>query len=487
VTQDVRHLDPAAVAAQAAWLRRLARHLLRDEDAADDLVQDGWLAALARPPRTGTTRAWLATVLANLARKAVRGTRRRTAREQAVALIGAEPSTLADEILVRHEAQRRLADLVTGLREPYRSTLLLVYLDGLSAQAIACRQGVSSGTVRWRLKQARDELRRQLAAGDAAASGTGGALGLAPVAMKGGPDWTGILLMTAKTKAKLGTAVAVAVGMCTIAAWISCPGATGGRSETATATTMAVAPSDERAGPVPLADASSAKGQQHPPRAAPPRFVMSATGMDRDAGEPPDRRPGRPPEVLALDRRYDLTQDELLLLAANCEVRMDVPGLKTVNDLPQGWMERRDLDSMNVSPEERSVMWAAMARYRREETAALRRLYLERTGDHEGARVLDTMDLQREDNPRTARLLPFMDARHFSEGARIVAEELAGLDPAPTRFDAQVVASAAGYYRLQRALADAFERELAEALGPDRARHIRRNVAAGHTRRAWCH
>jgi len=37
--------------AQAAWVRSLARHLVRDPERAEDLLQDTWVAALRRPPR----------------------------------------------------------------------------------------------------------------------------------------------------------------------------------------------------------------------------------------------------------------------------------------------------------------------------------------------------------------------------------------------------------------------------------------------------
>ena len=62
--------------AHAEWLRRLARSLAADDGTADGLVQETWLAAVQRPPRTGgRSRAWLATVLRNFARQ--RGRERR--------------------------------------------------------------------------------------------------------------------------------------------------------------------------------------------------------------------------------------------------------------------------------------------------------------------------------------------------------------------------------------------------------------------------
>ena len=42
-------LSPDLLAAQGRTLRALARSLLRDDDAAQDVVQETWLACLARP------------------------------------------------------------------------------------------------------------------------------------------------------------------------------------------------------------------------------------------------------------------------------------------------------------------------------------------------------------------------------------------------------------------------------------------------------
>jgi hypothetical protein len=46
-------LSPAAIRAERGWLRRLSRALLQDSDAAEDAVQETWLASLAHPPKKG--------------------------------------------------------------------------------------------------------------------------------------------------------------------------------------------------------------------------------------------------------------------------------------------------------------------------------------------------------------------------------------------------------------------------------------------------
>lgn len=161
-------LDDRALAellAQAAWVRRLAGSLVRDDSLADDLTQEAWVAALRHPPQQGRPlRPWLAEVLRNLVRMRARGERRRQAREartQSTESVDSTPDT-PEQLVARATTQRELTDLVVALAEPFRSTILLRYYEGLDSAAIAARQGVPAGTVRWRLKTGLDKLRAEL-------------------------------------------------------------------------------------------------------------------------------------------------------------------------------------------------------------------------------------------------------------------------------------------------------------------------------------
>ena len=49
---------PDALAADTAWMARLARRLIHDAAAADDLVQEAWMIALRRSPNERPGRAW---------------------------------------------------------------------------------------------------------------------------------------------------------------------------------------------------------------------------------------------------------------------------------------------------------------------------------------------------------------------------------------------------------------------------------------------
>ena len=151
---------------QMGWVQALARSLVRDPDVAEDVAQQTWLTALERPPRTAHTgpslRAWLAAVTRTAARQSVRSANRRTAREQRVAEAGPTEEAPALDVVAKGEIQRDLVDRVLELDEPYRSTVLLRYLDGLTGPEIAERTGVGHAAVRKRLSRGLAMLRVRL-------------------------------------------------------------------------------------------------------------------------------------------------------------------------------------------------------------------------------------------------------------------------------------------------------------------------------------
>jgi RNA polymerase sigma factor (sigma-70 family) len=142
----------------AGWMRRLARRLASDEGEAEDLLQDTWLAALQRWPGGEAPPGWMARVLRNLASKAERSRRHRRAREASAA----RPEAQASDSYERARLQRELANAVLDLGEPYASTLILRYFEGLPRRAIARRQGVAVSTVKTRLARGIDLLRERL-------------------------------------------------------------------------------------------------------------------------------------------------------------------------------------------------------------------------------------------------------------------------------------------------------------------------------------
>jgi RNA polymerase sigma-70 factor (ECF subfamily) len=153
--------SPERLLADTLWLQRVARELVADPDAAEDLVQDTWLAALRHRGRAVLDRrAWLGSILRRRSISARRGGTARRGREADSARPEALPSTR--ELRERAELQRVLADALLALEEPFRTTALLRFLEGLEPIEIAERLGVPANTVRWRLRKAAHTLRERL-------------------------------------------------------------------------------------------------------------------------------------------------------------------------------------------------------------------------------------------------------------------------------------------------------------------------------------
>jgi RNA polymerase sigma factor (sigma-70 family) len=163
MSTDNPTFDPQELLSHKGWLQRLAARLVDAPGSADDLVQDAWVVALRSPPSAERPpRPWLAQVLRNLVKNRRRSAGRWAARVPQVAAAEDAPLPTAEELLTQHEAQRLMASLVSELGEPYRSTVLLCYAQGLAPTEVARRQGLPAGTVRWRLKRGLDELRERL-------------------------------------------------------------------------------------------------------------------------------------------------------------------------------------------------------------------------------------------------------------------------------------------------------------------------------------
>lgn len=144
-----------------SWMQRLAQGLLADPAAADDVVQETWLAALRRPPRAAeSVRAWLGRVARNAALQLGRSEGARRLREAGSARRETLPSAAA--VSERASCHRELVDAVLALEEPYRSAILYRYFEELPAAEVARRLGVPSSTVRNRVKRALERLRADL-------------------------------------------------------------------------------------------------------------------------------------------------------------------------------------------------------------------------------------------------------------------------------------------------------------------------------------
>ena len=199
----------------AEWVRGLATRLVRED--ADDAAQDVWLAALRSPPDSNRPpRPWLARVLQNAARKRFRDESTRRDYETAAPLPDAETSPEA--LVGRVQLQQLLVELVLGLEEPFRQTLLLRFFEGKSSAEIAEASGVPAGTVRWRLKEGLERVRTAL---DARHHGDRKAwlLSCAPLLLPPAGPWltAGVALMEKKVRVSIVVVIVMLVGL--LAGW----------------------------------------------------------------------------------------------------------------------------------------------------------------------------------------------------------------------------------------------------------------------------
>jgi RNA polymerase sigma factor (sigma-70 family) len=140
-------------------LRRYARALMRDRDAADDLVQDCLERVISRwhlRHADGDARTWVFTILHNLAINRLKQKTRRgwhIAIEDAGEATMARPPNQEDSLLCR-DVFRALETLP----EDQRSVLFLVSVEALSYADTARVLGVPIGTVMSRLARAREKL-----------------------------------------------------------------------------------------------------------------------------------------------------------------------------------------------------------------------------------------------------------------------------------------------------------------------------------------
>jgi RNA polymerase sigma-70 factor (ECF subfamily) len=141
-------------------LRRYAWSLLRDQDAADDLVQDALERAVGRwhlRRRDGSVRAWLFAILHNHFVSQTRAERRRGTHVEYEDDIAAPAAPPDGRLMMR--------DILAGLdslSEDQRAVLLLIGVEDFDHAEAARILGVPVGTVMSRLSRGRERLRLYL-------------------------------------------------------------------------------------------------------------------------------------------------------------------------------------------------------------------------------------------------------------------------------------------------------------------------------------
>lgn len=153
------------IAREIPYLRRYAIALLRDPDAADDLVQDCLERALNKHRlwhRRGRLRNWLYRMLYNLYLNQAKDSRRARYVSAVENLEDHFTQPARQETFVEC---RDMAHALSDLPDEQRAALVLVAVDGRAYEEAAWIMGVPVGTVRSRLFRARESLRKRMDSG----------------------------------------------------------------------------------------------------------------------------------------------------------------------------------------------------------------------------------------------------------------------------------------------------------------------------------
>ncbi len=159
-------------------VRLTARRYASDEEAIEDLCQEAFLRAFKALPRLEEPErfaAWLHAITRNLAlRERQNGTRDRARCSPLDQLLLEEwvaPEPSPAELFEQDEAGRTVRAAVDALPAPYRDVILLYYWEGMPVSRLASYLSVPLSTAKWRLRFARELLRRDLEAADGRCSG----------------------------------------------------------------------------------------------------------------------------------------------------------------------------------------------------------------------------------------------------------------------------------------------------------------------------
>ena len=156
-------LDPLALELlqDAGWITRLAIHLAEDLGEAEELAQSTYAEILgSKTSDVQHPRAWIAGLMQNVLR------RKRTLEARQAAIWRTAPKLpdvpTPEEVLAQGEMRKIIINATMGLPEPYGSTVLMHYHQGVPLVDIARREGVPAVTIRSRLRRGLELLRGEL-------------------------------------------------------------------------------------------------------------------------------------------------------------------------------------------------------------------------------------------------------------------------------------------------------------------------------------
>jgi hypothetical protein len=163
---------------------------------------------------------------------------------------------------------------------------------------------------------------------------------------------------------------------------------------------------------------------------------------------------------------FDLSQDELVAMAKECELRFDIPGYGAEPRL----MDDKLAATANLSAADRAIYDQTVRKENEQYMASLRALYQELAGD--AGDNLDAVALYME-------ILHKSPTADYEAARKQLAEERAGMVARPADTTGHGRSVVERMLRLQSSAGNTLEQLLAAQLGPDKAHQIREAGWAG--------
>jgi hypothetical protein len=181
--------------------------------------------------------------------------------------------------------------------------------------------------------------------------------------------------------------------------------------------------------------------------------------------------PAGAPQAAAVGHRegkrkiVDLSHEELVELAKDCEIRFDIPGY----GIEPRAMPEKQAQAINLSTDDRAIYDRTVRKENDRYMTALRGLYQELVGGDANDSI-DAHALMQE-------ILQKSPSADVEAARKRLAEEHAGMVAAPADLAGRSVVER--LFRLEISAGSSLEQQLAAELGPDKAHQIRTSGWAG--------
>lgn len=157
----------ALVAQYQGLVFTICNQMVQNPDTAQDLTQETFLSAWRSIDRcpAGYEKQWLARIAANKARDYLKSAWNRhmcIPGDEVLALSGAPPDQLPDELVAAADGEHTLQQLILQLKEPYHTPARLYFLEQHSVEETARLCGRPAKTVSAQLFRARRLLQKQI-------------------------------------------------------------------------------------------------------------------------------------------------------------------------------------------------------------------------------------------------------------------------------------------------------------------------------------